>query len=64
MAASKTETNVKNADIPASLESVSKVRGRELKKDTMATMAEKTTVQRPPLVIVFRYFEPVKQWKP
>ena len=62
--ASRTEIKVKNADAAASFARVLNVRGKELTHDTTATMALKPTVQSPWLLIVLRYFDPVRQWKP
>ncbi len=64
IAASKTETKVKNADMVAILERVENVRGSEQKKEMTAMMTEKPTVHTLWLVMVFRYFAPVKTWRP
>lgn len=60
MAARRTETKVKKAESVASFERVSNVRGKEQRKEMTAMMAENPTVQTPPLVMVFKYFAPVK----
>ena len=62
--ASNTETKVKKADRPASFASVLNVLGREQTQETTATMALKPIVQTPWFVMVFRYFDPVRQWNP
>lgn len=58
--------NVNRAEKPARVESVSNVRGKEHTQEAIATIAENTMVQTPllPLVMVLRYFAPVRQWKP
>lgn len=55
---------VVKALILASLARVLNVRGKEQKNETTAMMALKPMVQTPWFVIVFRYFEPTRQWKP
>lgn len=62
--ASRTDTKVKKADPAANLASVLKVRGKEQIQEMTATIALKPTVHMLWFVMVLRYFEPVKQWKP
>ena len=56
--------NVKNAESVASLERVSKVLGNEQIQVMTVIMAENPMVQTEWLVIVFKYFAPVKTWRP
>ena len=63
-AARSTEMKVKNAERVASLDRVSKVLGREHTQESTAQIAENPTVQTAPLLMVFRYFAPVKTWSP
>ena len=64
MIASSTEMNVKNADAVASLESVSKVLGNEEIKEMIVMIAEKPIVHIEWFVMVFKYFAPVRTWRP
>ena len=59
--ARSTDMNVKNALIPASLASALNVRGMLAAHETTAMMALNPTVQRPPLLMVFRYLAPTRQ---
>lgn len=64
IAASRTEMNVKRAEIVASLERALKVLGREATKQMRVAMTAKTIVHWLWLVIVFKYLALTRMCKP